>query len=58
VTGTGPALRRLVRAGDPWATCRDGVLTAVMTGGSAVLVVGGDDDQLDRIASSERVAAP
>jgi uncharacterized protein (TIGR03089 family) len=58
VTGEGPALRRLVRAGDPWATCRDGVLTAVMTGGSAVLVVGGDDDQLDRIASSEHVAAP
>ena len=29
-----------------------------MTGGSAVLVVGGDADQLDRIASSEHVAAP
>jgi len=29
-----------------------------MTGGSAVLVVGGDADQLDRIASSEHVAVP
>jgi len=58
VTIAGPARRRLVRAADPWATCRDGVLTAVMTGGSAVLVVGGDADQLDRIASSEHVAVP
>ena len=57
MTGEGPALRRLVRAGDPWSTCRDGVLTAVMTGGSAVLVVGGNDDQLDQIASFEHVAA-
>ena len=58
VTNAGPALRRLVRPADPWATCRDGVLTAVTTGGSAVLVVGGNADQLDRIASSEHVAAP
>ena len=58
VTVAGPARRRLVRAGDPWATCRDGVVTALVTGGSAVLVVGGDADQLDRIASSEHVAAP
>jgi len=28
-----------------------------MTGGSAVLVFGGNDDQLDQIASSEHVAA-
>jgi uncharacterized protein (TIGR03089 family) len=58
VTGAAPALRRLVRAADPWATCRDGVVTALGTGGSAVLVVGGDAGQLDRIASSEHVAAP
>jgi uncharacterized protein (TIGR03089 family) len=49
--------RRLVRAGDPWATCRDGVVTALVTGGSAVLVVGGDADHVARIASSERVSA-
>ena len=37
------------RASEPQGG-RDGVLTAVMTGGSAVLVVGGNDDQLDQIA--------
>jgi uncharacterized protein (TIGR03089 family) len=49
--------RRLVRAGDPWATCRDGVITALVTGGSAVLVVGGDASQVARIAGSERIGA-
>ena len=48
-------IRRLVRAGDPWATCRDGVVTALVTGGSAVVVVGGDSHQVARIAESERV---
>jgi len=52
----GPSLRRLVRAGDPWTTCRDGVVTALVTGGSAVVVVGGNTDQLARIANSERSA--
>jgi uncharacterized protein (TIGR03089 family) len=47
-------IRRLVRAGEPWATCRDGVVTALVTGGSSVVVVGGDSDQLARIAESER----
>ena len=51
----GPSARRLVRAGDPWATCRDSVVTALVTDGSAVVVVGGDADQLARIAESERV---
>ena len=51
----GPPARRLVRAGDPWATCRDGIVTALVTGGSAVVVVGGDADQVTRIADSERV---
>jgi uncharacterized protein (TIGR03089 family) len=51
----GPSVRRLVRAGDPWATCRDGVVTALVTGGSAVVVVGGNTDQLARIANSERI---
>jgi uncharacterized protein (TIGR03089 family) len=51
----GPPARRLVRAGDPWATCRDGIVTALVTGGSAVVVVGGDNDQLARIGEAERV---
>ena len=52
----GPPARRLVRAGDPWVTCRDGIVTALVTGGSAVVAVGGDVDQVNRIADSERVA--
>jgi uncharacterized protein (TIGR03089 family) len=52
----GPPLRRLVRAANPWTTCRDGIVTALVTGGSAVVVVGGDADQLARVADSERVA--
>lgn len=51
----GPPVRRLVRVGDPWATCRDGIVTALVTGGSAVVVVGADSDRLARIAESERV---
>ena len=58
VTVEGPALRRLVQAADPWPTCRDGVVTALMTNGSAVLVVGGDADQLARIAHTEHVDVP
>jgi uncharacterized protein (TIGR03089 family) len=51
----GPPARRLVRTGDPWATCRDGVVTALVTGGSVVIAVGGNVDQLSRIGQSERV---
>jgi uncharacterized protein (TIGR03089 family) len=53
----GRPARRLVRAGEPWATCRAGVVTALVTGGSAVVVVGGDADQLARVAESERATA-
>jgi uncharacterized protein (TIGR03089 family) len=56
VSDNGPPVRRLVRAGDPWPTCRDGILTALVTGGSAVVVVGGGADQVTRIAASEHVA--
>jgi uncharacterized protein (TIGR03089 family) len=56
VTVVGPPVRRLVRAGDPWPTCRDGIVTALVTGGSAVVAIGGNDDQMTRIADSERVA--
>ena len=55
IKADGPPTRRLVRADEPWATCRDGVVTALVTGGSAVVVVGGDTDQVARIADSERV---
>jgi uncharacterized protein (TIGR03089 family) len=51
----GPPARRMVQVRDPWATCRDGIVTALGTGGSAVIVVGGNVDQLARIADSERV---
>jgi uncharacterized protein (TIGR03089 family) len=56
VTVDGPSERRLVRARDPWPSCRDGIVTALVTGGSAVVVVGGNDDQVTRIADSERAA--
>jgi uncharacterized protein (TIGR03089 family) len=52
----GPPARRLVRAGDPWATSRDGVVTALVTGGSVVIAVGGNVEQMSRIGQSERVA--
>ena len=51
----GPPARRLVQAGDPWATCRDGLVTALVTGGSVVIAIGGNVDQLSRIGHSERV---
>ena len=54
ISAEGWPARRLVRVGEPWATCRDGVITALVTGGSAVVVVGGDTDQITRIADSER----
>ncbi len=53
----GTPARRLVRASEPWATCRDGVITALVSGGSAVVVVGGSADQLARIAESERITS-
>ena len=54
ISAEGLPARRLVRVGEPWATCRDGVITALVTGGSAAVVVGGDTDQITRIADSER----
>lgn len=50
----GAPARRLVRVSDPWVTCRDGIVAALGTGGSAVLVVGGTVDQLAGIAEAER----
>lgn len=49
----GPPQRRLVRPADPWTTCRDGLLTALVTGGSSVVVVGDDEAEVARIAAIE-----
>ena len=46
--------RRLLVPGDPWATARDGIVAALIGGGSLVVVRGGDPDRLSRIALSER----
>lgn len=46
--------RRVVRVSDPWVTCRDGIVTALCTGGSSVLVIGGTVDKLAGIADAER----
>ena len=51
------AARRLVRVDGPWPTVRDGLLVPVLTGGSSVLVVGDDPEQLARIVETERVDA-
>jgi uncharacterized protein (TIGR03089 family) len=49
-----PASRRLVRPSEPWVTARDGILAALGSGGSVVVVVGDDEDALDRIRATER----
>jgi uncharacterized protein (TIGR03089 family) len=54
----GPTARRLVAASEPWATCRAGIATALVTGGSAVIVVGGDAERVAQIANTERAATP
>jgi uncharacterized protein (TIGR03089 family) len=48
-------LRRLARPTDPWTTARDGIITALVTGGSVVLVVGDDDSAIARLRTTERV---
>ena len=50
----GASARRVVRVSDPWVTCRDGIVTALCTGGSSVLVIGGTVDKLAGIADAER----
>ena len=50
----GSPRRTLVQPGDPWTTCRTGVLAALLSGGSAVVVVGGDPDRVAALAASER----
>jgi uncharacterized protein (TIGR03089 family) len=47
--------RSLVTVTDPWSTVRNGLLAPLVTDGSSVVVVGGDRDQLERVAFTERV---
>lgn len=51
----GPAQRRLIRPTDPWSTACSALLQPLLTGGSAVIVVGDDPDQLQRITEQEQV---
>ena len=51
----GPAGRRLVQPREPWAACRDGLLTALVSQGSVVVVVGDDPARLAKIISAERI---
>lgn len=52
---TGAAGRRLLRPGSPWGTARDGILAALVGGGSVVVVVGDDEPALARIRATENV---
>jgi uncharacterized protein (TIGR03089 family) len=54
----GPPARRLVPGSDPWATCRAGIATALVTRGSAVIVVGGDAERVAQVAQTERITTP
>ncbi|MGJ3508566.1 TIGR03089 family protein [Enemella sp. A6] len=48
------AARRLIRAGEPWPTVRAGLVTPILTGGSAVMVEGtAADERLSAIAADE-----
>lgn len=51
----GAAGRRLLRPGSPWATTRDGILAALVGGGSVVVVVGDDEPALARVRATENV---
>lgn len=53
----GSSQRRLLRPSSPWPTARDGVLAALVGGGSVVVVVGDDEPALDRIRATENIEA-
>ena len=57
VADVAPA-RRLVQPSDPWSTCRDGIVTALVSGGSVVIVIGDDLERLARIATDEMTEPP
>ncbi|HEY5785599.1 MAG TPA: TIGR03089 family protein [Microlunatus sp.] len=48
-------LRRLVRPSTPWATARDGIVAALIGGGSVVVAVGDDESALERIRETENI---
>jgi len=51
--------RRLLRAGlDPWRTVVEGLVAPLLGQGSAVVTVGGTDEQVERIAGQERTTRP
>jgi uncharacterized protein (TIGR03089 family) len=52
--GKSQAARRLVRVSEAWPTCRDGVVTALASEGSVVLVAGGTEEQIRKIAADEK----
>ena len=47
--------RRLLRPSTPWATARDGIVAALIGGGSVVVVVGEDEAALERIRETENI---
>ena len=47
--------RRLVRPSTPWSTARDGIVAALIGGGSVVMVVGDDEAALERIHETENI---
>jgi hypothetical protein len=47
--------RLLLRPTTPWATARDGVVAALIGGGSVVVAVGDDEAALDRIRATENI---
>jgi uncharacterized protein (TIGR03089 family) len=53
VAATVPA-RRLVRPTQPWPTASTGIITALVSGGSVVVVVGDDEAAIARIRTTER----
>ena len=53
----GSAGRVLLRSSTPWPTVRDGVLAALLGGGSVVVAVGDGDAALARIRETENVVA-
>jgi uncharacterized protein (TIGR03089 family) len=52
---TGSPKRRLIRPTTPWPTVRDGLLAALIGGGSVVVVVGEDGAALERIRLTENI---
>ena len=51
---TGSESRHLIVPRDPWTTARDGIVAALVGGGSVVTVVGGTAEERARIGSTER----